>query len=861
MLKQTNTGFNRIALGCVVYLLLMAAAAPVIGRMGASPYNPPEFYDRIRALRKSIIEEQRENIDLSTHPRYRTIVTNTEKLLRVERLTTWFEVNRQNGVVDRVGLLDVVCDNQCAFGDLEVTDENGRVYRQSAYKNGSVTVDDQNTYLYWTVNFSPVGKNGKTLPVKIEAKYMLYKLGGLVTVHYKVLEGSAKIKQLVTRNSAGKLPAKLNIAHSAFFKDNEGKFNDTRSEEVPDLKSRVIMTGKVVAPFWTDGRIGFEGVALRETWSQMGPFDAQSEMKRTVVSTRNKQRSIDFYFVNTDSPVPLKKGRKLASGFAFMPFQKYRPRLPLVDNTVDLEVQYEYFRTGDDKELIRDLRRAYWNGAIFSGGGLAGAGWVPLMYAVTKEPYRERTQHILDLGRECELVLGTASCVVNNFPGIPGYSGNAGNEEVNAALPEFLEAIEKEGFTSLSTPEVRDFWLDIRTSTLDVFDVDADYEDLHAHIDVGKNFDSQVEGELRYLEDIALLHEHYGRDKLIIAHAGTIYTVADGLNGATWPGEPWSSQNFKQLPLPVLDSLLNPFLIGTDVCFYGLNDIYDPESLQICKQILRNAAVPMYATLVKQFGGSRMRPFIVKSEAAQKKWQRYFVPGRTFRTDKAEFVSWRDPAVSSFFTVADPDHKVNLYYRDNEAYATCVDLDEQPVKPKLAFNVANLGFKGAEVFVFDIIPRKLTVASVKNGWIKYKPAEATAEPVLIYLKDKLNDDPEIIWANFPLRFEKTKSELTDASVTWKCHVPVYPLEQKHELVRVYVGNRGRPRSYVPYSIANVDDFYRDQKSMDIIIDIPAATEGGPIGGPGAAGPDAISGVLGLKWDKTFQLSFPYLGEN
>ena len=886
MRKQTNTRFNRIAVGCVVHLLLLAVAAPAFGSAGSSPYNPPEFYDRIRALRKSIIEEQRENIDLSTHPRYRTSVTDTDELLRVERLTTWFEVNRQNGVIDRVGLLDVVCDNQCAFGDLEVTDNKGRVYRQSAYKKGSITVDDQNTYLYWTVNFSPVGKNGKTLPVKIEARYMLYKMGGLVTVHYKVLEGSAKIKQLVVRNSAGKLPTKLYIAHSAFFKDNEGKFNDTLSVDVPDLESRIIMSGKVVAPFWTDGRVGFEGVALRETWWQMGPFDPQSERKRAVVATRDKQRCIDFYFVNTAKSVPMEKGREVACGFAFMPFQRYQPRLPLGDATINRRVQIEFLKTGDDKEVIRDFRRAFWAGGILTGTGLASAGWTPLMYAVTKEPYRERTQHMLDLGRECELVFGGECYIVNNFSGVPGLGPHPGNE-VNAVLPEMLEAMLEEGkkgytpevlaekirrtretgaqrpyLCTLSTPEVRDYMLDVRVSTLDVFDVDADYEDLHAHIDVGKNFDSQVEGELRYLEDVALLHEHYGRDKLIIAHAGTILTVVDGLNGATWPGEPWTGQNFRQLPLAILDSLLNPFLIGTDVCFYGSNNIYDLASLKMCKQILRNAVVPQYNSFTKQSGGSVILPVTVKSEASERAWNRYFVPGRTFRTDKASYVSWRDPKASSYFTVADTEHKVNLYHRSNEAYATCVNLDEKPIKPTLAFNVANLSFKGAEAFVFDIIPRKLTVAPVENGWIKYTPAQATAEPVLVYLKDKLNDEPEVIWANFPLKFEKIKSQTTEssASATWKCDIRVYPLEHKQELVRVYVGDRGRPRSYVSWGIAHVADFYRDQKSMDIYIEIPPAVEGGPIGGPCAAGADGVKGELGLKWDKTFQLSFPYLGE-
>lgn len=821
------------------------------------PFNSPEFYDRIRELRKSIISKQRSTIDLTTHPRFRCSVKDTDSLLRVDRLPSWFEVNRKNGVVDRVGLLEIVCETECAFGDLEVLDASGTVYRQSLVQDATVSARDENTYLYWTVRFSPVSAGGKTLPVEIVANYKLFKLAGMVAVRYEVLSGSASIKRLVVRNSPGRLPVELNIAHSAFFKGNDGGFNDTLSLEVRDARPRIVMSGKVVAPFWTDGRIGFEGVALRETWSQMGPLDVDSEYKRTVVATRDGMRCVDFYFVNTDSATPLEKGRKMGCAFVFLPFQHYQPRLPLVDSSVHLEAQYRYIKSGDETEIVRDLRRCFWAGGVFTGTGLASSGWTPLMHAVTREPDQTRIRRIQELGRACELVLSTASCIVNTFPGLPGLYGRSG-DDTNAATQEFIDTIEKAGFTSLSDASVRDYWLDIRTSTLEVYDVDGDYEDLHAHIDVGKNFDSQVEGELTYLEDIALLHEHYGREKIIIAHAGNILTVADGLNGATWAGEPWTGQNFQELPLPVIDSILNPFLTGVDACMYGLNQIYDPASKKLCKQILRNAAVPMYVTLGRQLGGSVIRPFEVDSSEGERLWNRYFVPGRTFRTDRSSFVSWRDPKVKEYFKTVDESHKVNLYYRSDEAYATCVDLGDEPVTPKLSFNVAKLGFKGSEAFVFDIIPRRLVVAPVRGGWIEYSPVEATNEPVLVYLKDKPDDEPTVVWSGFPVRMEMI--DLTPSGAKWKCDIPVYPLEHRRELVRVYVGKRGRPRSYAPWGIAHVKRFYEKQDSLDLFIEIPPVEDGGPIGGPGAGGAGGVKGEVHLKWDKAFQLSFPYLGE-
>jgi hypothetical protein len=841
----------------------------------ATPYNPPEFYDQIRAKRKSILDEQRATIDLTTHPRYQTVVTNGDDLLRVDRLTYSFEIDKHNGVVHKAQLLDVVADQGCALGDLELVDAKGKTYRQSLAENGSVTVLEEPTYLFWTALFSPADQRGKSAPVTIEASYQLFKMSGLVTVRYKVLEGSIKVKRVRIQNTLGVLPVNLSIAHSAFFLDNEDRFNDTLTVEASDTKDGVIATGKIVGPFWTNGRIGFHAVALQNTWRQVGPLDCESPLKRTAIHTENGQRHLDFFFINTDQPVALETGSEMESGFALLPFQRYQPTLPLVGK-VELSYQFDYLKSGEEadfQQVVRNFRHTFWSGAIFCGTGLASAGWTPLMYAVTKEPYYERTKKIRDLGRQCDLTLGTASCYVNNWPGIPGLPPHGGVEE-NAYEPRVLEAMKemaaffnKEGYVcSLSTPEVRDFWLDVRTSTLEVLDVDADYEDLHAHIDVGGGFDSQIEGEMRYQEDVALLHESYGGRRKLVAHAGNILTAADSVNGATWPGEPWTGQNFDRLPTAVLDILLNPFLIGTDVCFYGNNDIYNLESLELCKQLLRNSVVPQYAALSRGFGGSILKSNTVKSEAAREAWEKYFVPARTFRTDLSSYVSWRDPAAREYFTVKGDDHKINLYYRDHEAYVTCVEMGTEPTRPEIKFNVAELGFQGDEAFVFNLLTRKLSVVPVEDGWIEYSPEATTAEPVLLYLKQKPNDAPTVIWARYPIKFDNTKNDEASpvgsdlSSISWKYTIPVFPLELKQELVRIYVGKLGRPRSYAPWGVAYVHKFYPDEQSLDLTIQIAPAKEGGPVGGAGAGGADGVSGQVKLGFDKAFQLSFPYLGE-
>ena len=213
------------------------------------------------------------------------------------------------------------------------------------------------------------------------------------------------------------------------------------------------------------------------------------------------------------------------------------------------------------------------------------------MYAVTKEPYQERTKHIIDLGRKFGLLLGSASSIVNSFPGVPGLGSQGGVPEVGAAHPDFLKAMEQEtkyyGYKgkymcSLSTPETRDFMLDIRTSFQDVYDVDSDNEDLHAHIDVGGPFASQILGETQYLEDINLLYEHYGKEKLIILrtkdgrsfkkHIAEVRDITDGclcaFNNSKSFGETFQLAGPKPFSwedtIPYLSKKLNlPFVEGT----------------------------------------------------------------------------------------------------------------------------------------------------------------------------------------------------------------------------------------------------------------------------------------------------------
>lgn len=52
---------------------------------------------------------------------------------------------------------------------------------------------------------------------------------------------------------------------------------------VDDIRTGVTVSGKMVGPIWTNGRVGFHAVALGRTWERMGPFDADRTRKHAVM--------------------------------------------------------------------------------------------------------------------------------------------------------------------------------------------------------------------------------------------------------------------------------------------------------------------------------------------------------------------------------------------------------------------------------------------------------------------------------------------------------------------------------------------------------------------------------------------------
>ena len=118
----------------------------------------------------------------------------------------------------KLGLLNVVADNQCAFGDLELVGVDGVSYRQSYSHRGTVTVSDEPTYLFWTVSFSPADEQGKVAPVTIEASYQFFKISGLVTVRYHVVKGSAQVtKLLISQFTRGPSRQSLDCSQRVFL--------------------------------------------------------------------------------------------------------------------------------------------------------------------------------------------------------------------------------------------------------------------------------------------------------------------------------------------------------------------------------------------------------------------------------------------------------------------------------------------------------------------------------------------------------------------------------------------------------------------------------------------------------------------
>ena len=65
---------RRLILACHLALLGLVQLLPL--HAADEPFNPPEFYERVRAKRKRIIEEQTRTFDLTRHPRYRIAIND-----------------------------------------------------------------------------------------------------------------------------------------------------------------------------------------------------------------------------------------------------------------------------------------------------------------------------------------------------------------------------------------------------------------------------------------------------------------------------------------------------------------------------------------------------------------------------------------------------------------------------------------------------------------------------------------------------------------------------------------------------------------------------------------------------------------
>ena len=198
---------------------------------------------------------------------------------------------------------------------------------------------------------------------------------------------------------------------------------------------------------------------------------------------------------------------------------------------------------------------------------------------------------------------------------------------------------------------------------------------------------------------------------------------------------------------------------------------------------------------------------------------------------------------------------MNLYYRAGEAYATLVHMGGQSTQPRIRLNVARLGIDTPEVFIFNVIERRLQIAKVEKGWVRFTPHRPSVEPFLFYVKQKPDDAPTVVWSHHGLRFEKMPPPEVPtgamAAVKWNYSVPVSPLEEKEVRFWLYFGGEGRIRSMQPFGRVYVERFHAEQKSTDLVFKIPPATQGGPMGS---------SGVMEFNWNKSFQLSFPVLGE-
>lgn len=730
------------------------------------PIRPASYYAELRSETAQRIADQFARADLRAMGWYAD-VTETEEQITVCRETWSLTFDRRSAGISRATLRGRPLADGLNLADVVITDAEGKAYSRSRATDGSLTVREDKRHVYLDGAFTPTAADGQTLDLRLAIHYDIYKSCGFTTVKLEVLQGEAPVTSVKAIHTLGRTDKPLRFfqhSNNAVGSDDYviGSLADARLIHYTD---DVYFAMKFGSALWSNGEIGMSAIPLPETYlnappaggvpdtfipqpgrspdsAATDPSDPRYSPDRLMeVAVREQASHLDFVFIRRDEPTTLQAGYETRWSFSLLPFRRLRPLAVTYSDIFSApagEMPQTYIARHETPQQMRELvRQAAAAGVTlatpyqYPASDLKGMGLLAPDDAVTAwarglteliQPFNISPQYAFIF------FTGVWSSTMQRDPLLTADELRTLRD--HAAADDTDDNIR----CDTNAPAYRDYVL--RGTTLLAKEVGARgvYFDLCYVYSPLPGNPSQVEGNVRLLEDLRLLLDSFSPSGTIVWHSGGQITPAESLATFTLPGEPIEGAGFRSLTPGQQAIAYNATLIGSNVIPYKLSETHRTDLPNLWHQVLAEG-ISGLTLRWKDGQPMQLHPNV----------HRYLSPMNIFDVNRSELHHWADSDISQFVQTVDVPYRVNVYTRPNEALLA-VTLDSQQHEPgKLRLNPRSLNLTTDYVLVFDTVHKTTNILPVTDDMTLDVPALDDG-PVIYYLRG-LQDlaTPGIFW--------------------------------------------------------------------------------------------------------------------
>ena len=852
-LRRLTLAQNMLLAGSVIIACIVLAGGDVQAEPADTwKAHPPEYYKAIRDDVAGRIARQLETADLRGMGWYAD-VRETVHSIEVERETWSMLFDKKTAGVKSAVVRGRKLDKGLALADVMAVDGKSKKFFRSCATDGTLSVKEDNLHVYLDGAFTPRSRDGKAFPVRFEIRYDIYKSCGLVAVWIKAIDGKAKILELGAIHTLGRTPEPLK-----YFQHSNNSLDGKRSvvgscadSELIEYKDGVYYETKFGAALWSDGAIGLQAIPLPETYLNtppkggvpdtpipqpgQAPLAAATDVndpryspdRFMVVAVKNNASYLDFVFMRRTESEELAAGYEMGWTFSVLPFRWLRPR-PVMHSAVlhplswhpGVERQYA------PKDVVESaVRKTAADGADLMAHFLThNAGGVDGMLMPDNKTIlwcRQASEIVRSYGLICQesfihwiglsesqmqreqLLTGEELAVLRNLAGTPAdVDGIPCDSNARGYRGYIL------GGAAIAAKElgVRGIY----------FDLGYVYGSLPGN-------PSQIEGNVKLMEELRLLLDSYGESIAITWHTGGQVTPAESLADFTLPGEPLTGAGQYFLTPGQNAIAYNSLLIGSNVVPWEMGNAYQTDKPEVWKQFLANGNCSAY------IGGHST------NVATKANMVRYLYPLKIFDVERSALHSWQDADFSNYVETNNATCMVNAYVRKGETLLTACLPPLQGGKVKLLLNASALRLTTSDVLVYNTVQDKAQVLQVEDGRIAVGPVDLTKEPAIFYVTElKDPKSPLIFWHDHNLEIlEQTPSADPGIPVNKKvlevrCRFKVARAEGETAQFRLYRGEWGPVFSAFLQAFRQVAD---DAESRVCVIEVkgqPLPSPDGPV---------------------------------